>query len=362
MRSIFYISKFRFLTFYFLKIAILLSPFNSLSKNIEVSPKQKEVDNNLYLTKVKWEKYYEEAKDSEIFWEKHIENDFEDLNNKIDNSTKDYTKNNSLSVLNRSIVFNNNRVGPDISWLVPPGLIWNNKFLFDSSVRGHNRRKNNENFFGWNGGDAVGQFYYHFLQKEKYGFGINFGMRSIYKGSMPGGTTSVGEGLSSGFRFDYKLSNNSGFSLGGEQLLHFDGLTDTGRDFYITTSKGFWKYKKFGTFPLDVYTFGFGTGKLSEGHIKGLCSDLFGGGGIDVSEQRSLCWAPVFTIARVHNYKLSTFFEYNSKWFLIGTSYVPFKNIPARGTFALQISDHIDNYKINNFNEMKWVFRLSLGF
>ena len=45
MRSIFYISKLRFLTFYFLKIAILLSPFNSLSKNIEVSPKKKEVDN-----------------------------------------------------------------------------------------------------------------------------------------------------------------------------------------------------------------------------------------------------------------------------------------------------------------------------
>ena len=25
--------------------------------------------------------------------------------------------------------------------------IWNKKFLFDSSIRGHNRRKNNENFF-----------------------------------------------------------------------------------------------------------------------------------------------------------------------------------------------------------------------
>ena len=41
---------------------------------------------------------------------------------------------------------------------------------------------------------------------------------------------------------------------------------------------------------------------------------------------------------------------------------IPFNEIPLRGTFAVQISDHIDNYKLNSFDELKWVFRLSLGF
>ena len=40
----------------------------------------------------------------------------------------------------------------------------------------------------------------------------------------------------------------------------------------------------------------------------------------------------------------------------------PSQNIPLRGTFAVQISDHIDNYQINDFDNLKWVFRISLGF
>ena len=102
--------------------------------------------------------------------------------------------------------------------------------------------------------------------------------------------------------------------------------------------------------------------ETAEGNIKGLCSNLLGGSGTETAHQRPLCWAPIFSIARVHNERLSTFFEYNSKWFLIGNSFAPSKKLPLRGTFALQLSDHIDNYKINNFKEMKWVFRLSYGF
>ena len=304
---------------------------------------------------------HEEIK-SQIKWEKYEGQDIKNLDKKyLIKKERDQIPF-VINSLNRSIVFNNERIGPDISWLVPPGLSWNKRYLFDSSVRGHNRRDPGESFLGWNGGDAVGQFYYNFYKKGKYGVGLNLGMRSVYQGSMPGGTTSVGEGLSSGFRFDYELSNSAGIALGAEQLVHFDGLTDTGRDLYITASKGFWEKGKEGIFPLNIFTAGFGTGKMAEGNIKGLCSNLFGGSGTEVAHQRPLCWAPVFSIARVYNEKISTFFEYNSKWFLIGTSYAPFEKIPARATFSIQLSDHIDNYKINNFQELKYVFRLSLGF
>ena len=191
---------------------------------------------------------------------------------------------------------------------------------------------------------------------------FNLGVRSVYKGDAAGGGTSIREGLSAGFRYDYSLSNSSGVALGAEQLLHFDGVTDTGRDIYLTVSKGWLRKNKDGSFPIDIATFGLATRKMGEGTIKDLCSELFGGSGTEVAAQRPLCWAPVFSLARVFDHRLSTFFEYNSYWFLVVSSISPFKEIPLRGTFAIQISDHIYNYKVNNFNELKWIFRLSLGF
>ena len=45
-----------------------------------------------------------------------------------------------------------------------------------------------EKVFGrWKDGDAVGQFYYQFLNNEKTSFGLNYGIRSVYSGSGPGG-------------------------------------------------------------------------------------------------------------------------------------------------------------------------------
>ena len=313
------------------------------------------------LVNLKWEKLTNPSQTfREIKWQQLNSEDFNNL--RIKNRIK---KNSNLKAittlnsLNRSIVFNNKVVGPDISWLVPPGLQWTKKQNWDFSTRGHNRRREGEPFLGWNGGDAVGQFYYHPISFKDYSFGFNFGMRSVYKGAT--NDTDIGEGLSMGFRLDKVLSENAGIAFGAEQLLQFDGLSDTGRDLYLTVSKGWWSENIEGKFPLNVATVGIATGKMAEGNIKGLCSSLFGGSGTEVNAQRSLCWAPVFSISRVFNNKFSSFFEYNSKWFLLGTSLAPFEDVAIRGTFAVQISDHIDNYGVNNFQEMKWVFRLSYG-
>ena len=334
-----------------------LSGFKSINSDSKKNP-------------INWEKLnIKKQNEKEVIWKK-IGNNKDDLLlfeefEKYQNLSAN-NNNEGISSLNRSIVFDNSIVGPDVSWLVPPGFKWNNKYKIDSSIRGHSGRfekgRKGKSFWGWNEGDAVGQFYYQFLNNKKTSFGLNFGIRSVYSGSGPGGTTSIGEGQSLGFRIDRKLSQTEGFSFGAEQLLHFDGLTDTGRDIYFTLSKGLWNDKITGQFPLDIYTFGVATGRMAEGNIKFLCSDLLGGSGTEESHQRSLCWAPVFSISRIFNKKFSTFFEYNSKWFILGSSIIPFNEIPLRGTFAVQLSDHIDNYKLNNFDELKWVFRLSLGF
>tara|TARA_B100000886_G_scaffold183745_1_gene126052 strand:+ start:378 stop:1538 length:1161 start_codon:yes stop_codon:yes gene_type:complete len=328
--------------------------------------------NNKYQVErssIKWKKNnFSEKSKEDIIWQKINNKDIKIKIKEIEkNQYLSINNNESISSLNRSIVFNDSIVGPDISWLVPPGLKWNNKYKFDASVRGHSGRfekgRKGKSFWGWNDGDSVGQFYYQFLNNEKNSFGFNYGIRSVYSGgSALGGDTKIGEGQSLGFRIDRKFSPTEGFSFGAEQLLHFDALTDTGRDIYLTLSKGIWSNNKTGKFPLDIYTFGVATGRMAEGNIKFLCSDLLGGSGTEINHQRRLCWAPVFTISRVYNKKFSTFFEYNSKWFLLGSSIIPYNKVPLRGTFAVQISDHIDNYKINNFDEMKWMFRISLGF
>ena len=319
-----------------------------LNKDNVYSPRWRKFDmERIYSNSQRWEKLEEEIYDLIIKKAKNLEIPY-GLN---------------LSSLNRSIVFDNNIVGPDISWLVPPGFSWSDNHKFDFSVRGHNRRKKGEQFLGWNGGDAVGQIYLHPFHKNKSSFGLNLGVRSIYQGDAPGGKSPIGEGLSLGFRYDKELSSTAGMAIGAEQLVHFDEKTDTGRDIYLTFSKGWWK--NLGDnypFPLYTATAGIATGKMAEGTVNGLCSDLFGGSGTETRAQRRLCWAPVFSLAKVFNESFSTFFEYNSYWFLLGTSYAPFESVPLRGTFAVQISDHIDNYQINDVDSLKWVFRLSLGF
>ena len=314
-----------------------------------------------YIASLNWNKI--DIQKSDIFWRDLTLEEYQSFQALM----KEFTIKNKtpvLNALNRSLVFDEKIIGPDISWIVPTGFAWSKRYLYDASIRGHNRRKKGEKLFAWNGGDAVGQFYYQPMHFEKGSFGFNLGIRSVYAGNTSdlGGRTDIGEGSSLGFRYDRSLSSNSGFAIGGEQILQFDGVSDTGRDFYIAISKGWWQKKTNNSFPLYVATAAIATGKMAEGNIKGLCSDFFGGDGTEVNHQRRLCWAPVFSLSKVYNSNFSTFFEYNSKFFLLGTSFAPFNEIPLRGTFAFQLSDHIDNYKINNIDNMKWVFRMSLGF
>ncbi len=373
----------------FLKLIYFLSPilfFLALNKKIKAEFfKEDSLKNknfyNLYkyepnkfkksqnfVAELKWERVNDKKTERDsIFWKKYKESaDFIFKPVKAENLKNNPYK---LGSLGRSIVFDDLRIGPDISWIVPTGLAWNKKYRFDFLARGHNTKipePKNRNFFAWNDGDAVGLFSYQFLQFERSSFGINLGVRSLYQGDQAlGGTTSVGEGISSGFRWDYALSHNAGIAFGAEQLIHFDDKTDTGRNLYLTASKAWWRGSdELGreNFPLDVATAGIGTGRMAVGTVKGFCSELLGGSGTETQTKRSLCWAPVFSLARVHNEKLSTYFEYNSRFFLVGSALAPFNNIPIRGNLALILSDHVDNYKLHNFSELNWVFNISLGF
>ncbi len=353
-------------------LTFLVDPLNSSDKKIYSSSKKllRETDfvignfDNETIANIKWD-LINPSSEKKVLWEKTNSEDLLILKKSKEflNNEKTIYKINSF---NRSIVFNNEEIGPDVSWIVPSGFSWNEKFKFDLSARGHNTQipdPPSRNFFSWNDGDAIGLISYQFLHNKKSSFGINIGIRSLYQGnSAAGGSTKIGEGISSGFRWDYEIDERSGIAIGAEQLIHYDSTTDSGRNIYVTASKAWFDSNSDdNSFPIYIATAGLGTGRMAVGPINGLCSDLAGGSGTEFTHRR-LCWAPVFSLASVWNKKLSTFFEYNSRFFVLGSSFAPSQKIPLRGTFALILSDHIDNYKFHDVNEMNWVFNISLGF
>ena len=348
--------------------------FNTINRNHIQKIVQKNKSKKL-IAEINWETYKHTERDSKaINWELEKEQAIPPSKQKWERDDSDsieihsHVNLNSISSLNRSIVFNNDITGPDISWIVPSGFSWNKKYKFDVHVRGHNTKipePQKRKFFGWNDGDAVGLISYQFIHTPKTSFGLNAGIRSVYSGKQHlGGGSNIGEGLSGGFRWDRKLSETSGIAFGAEQLVHFDNKTDTGRNIYITASKAWWssEYEGVGIFPLYTATGGFATGRMAVGTIRGLCSNSLNGSGTEIETVRNLCWAPVFSLAKVYNEKFSTFFEYNSRFFLLGSSLAPSQKIPLRGTLALILSDHVDNYKLHNFSELNWVFNFSIGF
>ena len=322
-----------------------------------------------------------QVKNSEIKWQKiktFIEDDktnlkwdvieINDLNQSNKNNNSIFSNTNDdispkIRSFNRSIVFEDQFVGPDLTFLVPIGFKSSEMMNIDFSIRGWNRRPKNSKFLDWNDGDAIGQIFINTIRNKKSSIGLSFGVRSLYQGNgnVSGGATAIGEGKSMGFRWDYQLNEKEGISLGAEQLVHFDDTTDTGRDIYITYSKAFWNGKNEKIFPLVVLTGGIGTGYLSLWEdTKFACTDLFGGAGVDINKYHQLCWGPFGAASFVFNEKFSSFIEYNNYSFMVGSSYSPFNKV--RLTFGANLAESYDDYKFKNSSEIRWFSRLSFGF
>ena len=309
-------------------------------------------DDNKNKENIIWEKLDKDSIENYFFSDDHI-----DTNDKL-NIGKLESKVNSL---NRSIVLNKYLFTPDVAFIVPLGFK-SNESKWDFSVRGWNRRPANSKFFAWNNGDAVAHVNYQLLHNNDYSFGLNLGVRSLYYDSnsdVSGGSTKFGEGLSAGFRWDYALSNKSGIAIGAEQLIDFDGKTDTGRDIYLTTSRA-WFGKQDSLFPVYIATAGIGTGYFAlQEETQFACTDLFGGASVDINKYHQLCWGPFGTVSTVFNENFSAFFEYNNYSFMIGSSIRPLKK--ARITFGATIAESFDDYNIKNLNEIRWFSRISLS-
>lgn len=314
---------------------------------------------------IKWEKINVEklrSKDKIIKW-KNLSKEYE---NKIQQKVTNAEANHSFSLYsqNRSIAFSDGSIGPDIGWKLPNGFKWNDNYSFDLSVRGFSGQvRNGKPFLQWNDGDATGQAHWKTFATKDSSFGLNFSMRSLYRGEKYGGgsTGLFEEGFSLGFRYDRKLNKQSGFAIGGEQLIQLDDTTDTGRNIYLMKSKGIWLNNKKNNFPLLVVNGGIASGRFaSNENIRLFCFEDFD------KERRyssridnNLCFGPVGSISLLPNKSLSFFTEYNSDQLVLAASKELSIIRPIRLTFGVNILEPGESAKIKDKEEFNWVFRIS---
>ncbi len=271
----------------------------------------------------------------------------------------------ALQSLNRSIAFNDGTPGPDLAWKVPQGFRWSEQWFVDLSISGANTRPPNSSFWAWNYGDASGELHLRVLQQKNWTFGVNATFRSVYQGSnYSGGTTAIGDGFATGFRFDYALSPSSGVALGAEQLIQYDSNNDTGRNLYLVGSKGWWLGGKPGLFPMLVGTAGFGTGRLGNNpNLQFAClNNVNSSTDADVVKFNPLCWSPIGSAAFLLNPNWSIFSEYNSQDWLAGLSLSANNGFPMRLSWGVLLGNVGTNYNYVGNDNLRWFFRASLGF
>ncbi len=266
-----------------------------------------------------------------------------------------------IQALNRSIAYGDGLVGPDIGWNVPSGFRWSQRWFADASVRGFSRRPNDSEFFAWNNGDANAQIHANVLQTKHWSIGLNTSFRSVYQGDdAAGGSTQVGEGVSSGFRISRAIGDTGGIALGGEQILQWDEFTDTGRNFYLMTSKGWWLGSEGKDFPLIIANGGLGTTKFAQNENLQLgCIDGVQNRTGTFAVDNDLCIGPIGSLAVVWNEWWGVFLEYNSKESILGTSLNLTGGIPMRMTWGVTFAR---DDEIIPSDEWNWVFRASIGF
>ena len=317
---------------------------------------------------IKWERVNVEkfrSKDRIIKWE-NLSKEYE---NKIQKRIKNAEVKQTLSLhsQNRSIAFSDGSIGPDIGWKLPNGFNWNDTYSLDLSIRGFSGQfRHGRPFLHWNDGDATGQVHWKTFATKDSSFGLNGSIRSLYKGGgLSGGDTGqFEEGLSLGFRYDRKLNKQSGFAIGGEQLIQLDDSTDTGRNIYLMKSKGIWLNNKKNDFPLLVINGGIASGRYaSNENIRLFCFEDFDKGrslsrGID----KDLCFGPVGSISLLPNKSLSFFTEYNSDQLVLAASKEVRIIRPTRLTFGVNILEPGGSAKIREKEKWNWVFRFSTAF
>ena len=148
--------------------------------------------------------------------------------------------------------------------------------------------------------------------------------------------------VSPGFKYAKNYSDTSAIAFGGDHIVHFDEVTDLGRNFYLVGTK---------VFVLDnsekpkliVFNGGLGSdffGYKSNGFIaRTSCFDkptLTGDG------TKYCNWGPIGSLAYFHNDRIGFLTEWFGYGYGLGISYRPLKNLPI--STSLMVTDLFGNF------------------
>ncbi|WP_240789301.1 hypothetical protein [Synechococcus sp. BS56D] len=282
-----------------------------------------------------------------------------------------------LQALNRSIAFGDGLVGPDISLRLPNGFRWSQRWFGDVTVLGYSYqdgRKPGDPFVpAIDSGNLDGWAILHanLLQTENWSIALNTSFRSLQSNpNVPGGSTGITDGVSSGFRIARAIGDNGGIAFGGEQVIQWDDQTDTGRNLYLVASNGWWLGDNKKDYPLFIASGGFGTGRwasFTKNDPAGQdLDDIFDFTCITVETNRklakideNLCWGPFGSASLVFNEWWGIFVEYVSSRATLGVSSNMTGGIPLRFTAGVHF---VKENEIVPPNELRWIIEASLGF
>ncbi len=293
-------------------------------------------------------------------WEIAPESDVDKTNHNF-SLEKNIKKDRPISAHNRSIVFSNGAIGPDIGWLVPNGFRWNDFYRADLTFRGHSQLNGGLFTRPW---DGVFQAHYNVFEDKKWSLTPNLSIRSIYAGDLVGGTSSVGEGIASGIKFARSLGSYSGFAIGGEQIIHFDNKTDTGRNLYALYSKAWINNSDF--FPVLIANGGIGSGRFSiKRRLHLFKFENFDSSTGNNNLDNDLAFGPIGTFSILFNPRFALFTEFNGDNLILAGSTTLSEFSPIRLTLGVNFLNPADMFgplEFEKFDEMMYVFRVSLGF
>jgi len=276
----------------------------------------------------------------------------------------------ALQALNRSIAFGDGMVGPDIGYRIPQGFIWNaNKsFDFQAGIYSYqNGREISDPLIPrLRSGNLDGTAIVHanLYRNQHWSVAINTSFRSVLQDTdIGGGSTPITDGLSSGFRISRSLGDTAGISFGGEQVIQWDDQVDSGRNFYLMASKGWWLGRQGSDFPLLVANGGIGSGKLASFTNKGealrfTCIQVERNRAVATGDE-DLCWGPAGSVGLVMNEWWGVFMEYARKRGNVGLSLNLSSELPIRLTASVNVLEH--NVFVDP-NRYRWMAGASIGF
>ena len=187
--------------------------------------------------------------------------------------------------------------------------------------------------------DAVLDIDFNLINLDKFSFNPKFSFQSLTNRG-----TSLGEGISLGFKTAKELSPNWSFAIGGENIIHLDNTIDLGRNFYLVASSHipFSRKKEdpesfiFINAGIGSDFFGYkGNGFLGTTSCLGK-PNLTGGGSENCN------WGPIGSIAFVFNERFSLINEWFGYSYGSGFSYRPLKD--SSMVFSFFATDFIEGF------------------